>query len=75
MSSCVIVPFPLSDHCAVLFTFSIPDVVPPDPGLWKLNTLILRDTDYITYIHTLLQLPKRVFQLQENKLQKIIIGT
>ena len=28
-----------------------------------------------TYIHnTLLQLPKRVFQLQENKLQKIIIG-
>ena len=50
VSSCNIVPFPLSDHCAVLFTFSIPDVVPPDPGLWKLNTLILRDADYIKLI-------------------------
>ena len=37
VSSCDIVPFPFSDHCAVLFTFSIPDVTPPGPGLWKLN--------------------------------------
>ena len=45
-SSCDIVPFPFSDHCPVLFSFSIPDVIPPGPGLWKLNISILQDAEY-----------------------------
>lgn len=50
MSACDIIPFPLSDHCALLFTFSIPDVIPPGPGLWKLNVSILQDVDYTKFI-------------------------
>lgn len=50
VSACDIIPFPLSDHCALLFTFSIPDVIPPGPGLWKLNVSILQDVDYTKLI-------------------------
>ena len=28
----------------------VPNVVPPGPGLWKLNTSILEDEEYITLI-------------------------
>lgn len=40
VSACDIVPFPLSDHCALLFSFSIPDVIPPGPDLWKLCNVV-----------------------------------
>jgi len=50
VSCCDILPCPFSDHCAVLLTVSIPDVVPPGPGLWKLNTSILEDEDYVKSI-------------------------
>ena len=50
VSSCDIVPCPFSDHCAVLLSVTVPDVVPPGPGLWKLNTSILEDIEYITLI-------------------------
>lgn len=50
VSACDIVPFSFSDHCALLFTFSIPDVIPPGPGLWKLNVSILQETDYTKLI-------------------------
>lgn len=47
VSSCEIFPCPFSDHCAVQFCVSVPDVVPPGPGLWKLNTSILEDDAYV----------------------------
>ena len=50
MSSCSILPCPFSDHCAVLLSVSVPDVVPPGPGLWKLNTSILGEEEYIKII-------------------------
>ena len=50
VSACDIVPFPFSDHCAVLFSFSIPDVVPPGPGLWKLNISVLQEVEYVKLI-------------------------
>lgn len=50
VSACDIVPFPLSDHCALLFSFSIPDVIPPGPDLWKLNISILQETAYVKLI-------------------------
>ena len=50
VASCDIVPFSFSDHCAVLFSFSIPDVIPPGPGLWKLNVSILQDEEYVKLI-------------------------
>ena len=31
VSACDIIPFPLSDHCALLFSVSIPDAAPPPP--------------------------------------------
>ena len=45
--SCDIVPYPYSDHCAVLLRVTVPDVVPPGPGLWKLNISILEDEEYV----------------------------
>ena len=50
MSSCGIVPCPFSDHCALLLSMSVPDVVPPGPGLWKPNTSILSEDDYYNLI-------------------------
>lgn len=43
VSSCDIVPCPFSDHCAVLFCVSVPVVVPPGPGVWKLNVSVLEE--------------------------------
>ena len=50
VSSCDIVPCPFSDHCAVSLSVSIPDVVPPGPGLWKLNTSVLEEEGYVHLI-------------------------
>ena len=53
VSSCEIVPCPFSDHCAVLLCVTVPDVVPLGPGLWKLNTSILQESDYVRQIEDL----------------------
>ena len=50
VSSWDIVPCPFSDHCALLLSLTIPDVVPPGPGLWKLNTSILCEDKYYDLI-------------------------
>ena len=50
VSSCAIVPCPFSDHCAVLFCVNVPDVVPPGPGVWKLNTSILEEEAYVSLV-------------------------
>ena len=50
VSSCDVIPCPFSDHCAVLFCISVPDIVPPGPGLWKLNTSILEDEGYVSAV-------------------------
>ena len=50
VSSCDILPCPFSDHCAVLLSVSVPDAVPPGPGLWKLNTSILNEDEYVRVI-------------------------
>ena len=50
VSSCEIVPCPFSDQCGVLLSVSVPDVVPPGPGLWKLNTSILQDEEHVKLI-------------------------
>ena len=53
VSSCEIFPCPFSDHCAVQLCVSVPDVVPPGPGLWKLNTSILEDDAYVESVSSL----------------------
>ena len=50
VSSCEIVPCPFSDHCAVLFSVSVPEVVLPGPGLWKLNTSILEEEGFVSIV-------------------------
>ena len=50
MSSCEILPFPFSDHCAVLLSGSFPSLIPPGPGVWKLNVSILENDDYFELI-------------------------
>ena len=47
VSSCTFVPCPFSDHCGVYLSLSIPDTVPPGPGLWKLNISVLDDPDHL----------------------------
>ena len=51
VSSCEIVPCPFSDHCAVVFCVSVPDVVPPGPGLWKLNISILEEEGFVNIVN------------------------
>ena len=53
VSSCEIILCPFSDHCAVLLCVTVPDVVPPGPRLWKLNTSILEESDYVRQIEIL----------------------
>ena len=50
VSSCDVIPCPFSDHCAVLFCVSVPDVVAPGPGLWKLHTSVLEDEGYVSAV-------------------------
>ena len=50
VSSCSFVPCPFSDHCGVLLSCSIPDAVPPGPGIWKLNISVLDDPEYVELI-------------------------
>ena len=47
MISC---PAFFSDHCAVVPSVSIPIVVPPGPGLWKLNVSVLEEEEYFHVI-------------------------
>ena len=41
------------DHCAVLLAVVVPDVDPPGPGLWKFNSSILEDVEYVDLISDL----------------------
>ena len=50
VSACDIVPCPFSDHCALAFSVSVPDVIPHGPGLWKLNVSILEEREYFDII-------------------------
>ncbi|PFX16157.1 Transposon TX1 uncharacterized 149 kDa protein [Stylophora pistillata] len=50
VNSCSVVPCPFSDHCGVLTSVSVPDTVPPGPGLWKLNTAILNKSQYVQLV-------------------------
>ena len=49
-SSCDILPCLLSDHCTLAFSLDPPGVVPPAPGLWKLNASVLLDMEYCSTI-------------------------
>ena len=51
VSACDILPCPSSDHCAVVLSASVPSVVPPGPGLWKLNVSVLEEGEYFQLIH------------------------
>ena len=33
------------------FSVSVPDVVPPGPGLWKLNISVLEEEEYVNLIY------------------------
>ena len=48
--SCDIVPCPFSDHCAVILSTGVPDVLGRGPGLWKLNVSVLSEDDYVSMI-------------------------
>ena len=50
VSSADILPCPFSDHCALSFSFVLPDSVPMGPGLWKLNLSILEEDEYVSLI-------------------------
>ena len=40
----------LPDHCALFFSVSVPDAISPGPGLWKLNTSVLEEPEYVSLI-------------------------
>ena len=50
VSSVDILPCPFSDHCALSFSWTLPDSVPVGPGLWKLNLAILEEDEYVSLI-------------------------
>ena len=45
-----ILPFFLSDHSYVYIRLHFPSMLHHRPGVWKLNTSLLRDVDYATLI-------------------------
>ena len=50
VSACDIVPCPFSEHCGLVISVSVPDVITPGPGLWKLNVSILEEREYFDVI-------------------------
>ena len=50
VSACSVVPCPFSDHCEVQVSVTVPDIIPSGPGLWKLNTAVLKDAEYVRLI-------------------------
>ena len=46
VSACSMVPCPFSDLCGVQVSVTVPDIILSGPGLWKLNTAILKDVEY-----------------------------
>ena len=50
VSSADILPCPFSDHCALSFSWALPNSVPLGPGLWKLNRSVLDEAEYIDLI-------------------------
>lgn len=50
VGGCDILPFPFSDHCALFFSVSVSDAISPVPGLWKLNSSILDESEFILLI-------------------------
>ena len=48
--SCDLLACPFSDHCDLHFSISVPDAVPPGPGLWKFNISILEEDAYCQLI-------------------------
>ena len=52
VSSVDILPCPFSDHCALSFSWALPNSVLPGPGLWKLNLSVLDEAEYIYLIST-----------------------
>jgi len=48
--SCDIIPCPFSDHCAVLLSTKVPDVLERGPGLWKLNCSVLSEDEYVDMV-------------------------
>ena len=47
---CDILPFLFSDHCPLFFSVSVPDAISPGPGLWKLNSLVLDEPEFVLLI-------------------------
>ena len=50
VSACSVVPCPFSDHCGVQASVTVPDSIPSGPGLWKLNTAVLKEAEYVRLI-------------------------
>ena len=50
VSACDIFPCPFSDHCAVSCSLTVPDAIPPGPGLWNVNTSVLEEDEYCRLI-------------------------
>ena len=50
--SCTLLPFPFSDHSAVVFNCSLPACIPRGPGRWTLNVSILELPDYVEAIRS-----------------------
>lgn len=55
VSACSVVPCLFSDHCGVQLSVAVPDIILPGPGLWKLNTAILKDDEYVRLVSDLWQ--------------------
>ena len=51
--ACDLIPCPFSHHCALVFSCNVPSVVPPAPGLWKLNYAVLSEAEYVSAVHDL----------------------
>ena len=50
VSACPVVPCPFSDHCGAQVSVMVPNIILSGPGLWKLNTAVSKDVEYVRLI-------------------------
>lgn len=49
--ACSIIPCTFSDHECVKLTIKNPDIISHGPGIWRLNTSLLKDEQYVETIN------------------------
>ena len=60
IGDCAYHPSFFSDHCYILLTFSTGDIFERGPGVWKFNTSLLEEANYLSLVRSFWSFSKRL---------------